>query len=510
MAICIGSLAVRIVLVGKVHGPWIFPDELGYEQVAANIARGHLALYGQSGLSYSPLYPLALSPLYALGLSAAHAYEWLKVVNALLMSLSLFPVYGIARFVLPRRPALAVVALCALAPLMYYTTLGMSENLAYPLFLVAAWLLLRTLVDPTKRNDLLLLGAMILACAARIQLVALFPAALTALVLLEAPRARSGPNPLRSILGGVVRQHTVLVVGSLSLAVVAVIPSLAGHSAFSAAGRYSSVPGSGGLQFVHVAKLFVYHAAGLVFVVGVAPFIGTIVAAYVCFRFGAGSRAQAFGAAAVGLTFWLLVETALAVNAFEREGDAPRIHERYLFYLVPLFLTALVAVLRDRRARERPVLYAGATLVAIVAVLAIPFQTVINGTIVADSFSFQIFADNRTLQAISHATVLAAGVVAVIGALLLVLRSHPLIVGIGIAAAFVFMSDRLAVRIAAAANGHRTFIAQRDPGMGRPGSSSDARSHDRRPVDDGSGGRMADRLPQPLDSPALLRLSRHA
>ena len=90
MAICIGSLAARIVLVGKVHGPWIFPDELGYEQVAANIARGHLALYGQSGLSYSPLYPLALSPLYALGLSAAHAYEWLKIVNALLMSLSLF------------------------------------------------------------------------------------------------------------------------------------------------------------------------------------------------------------------------------------------------------------------------------------------------------------------------------------------------------------------------------------------------------------------------------------
>ena len=155
---------------------------------------------------------------------------------------------------------------------------------------------------------------------------------------------------------------------------------------------------------------------------------------------------------------------------------------------MPLFLTALVAVLRDRRARERPVLYAGATLVAIVAVLAIPFQTVINGTIVADSFSFQIFADNRTLQAISHATVLAVGVVAVIGALLLVLRSHPLIVGIGIAAAFVFMSDRLAVRIAAAANGHRTFITQRDPGMGRPGSSGDARSHDRRPVDDGSGG----------------------
>ena len=99
-----------------------------------------------------------------------------------------------------------------------------------------------------------------------------------------------------------------------------------------------------------------------------------------------------------------------------------------------------------------------------VAVLAIPFQTVINGTIVADSFSFQIFADNRTLQAISHATLLAVAVVAVTGVLLLVLRSHPLVVGIGVAAAFVLMSDRLATRIAAAADGHRTFITQRKPG----------------------------------------------
>ena len=37
--------------------------------------------------------------------------------------------------------------------------------------------------------------------------------------------------------------------------------------------------------------------------------------------------------------------------------------------------------------------------IALIAVLAIPFSTVINGTIVADSFSFEIFARNGTLEA---------------------------------------------------------------------------------------------------------------
>ena len=44
------------------------------------------------------------------------------------MSLALAPVYAIARFMLPRGPALVVVVLAAVAPLMYVTTLGMSEN----------------------------------------------------------------------------------------------------------------------------------------------------------------------------------------------------------------------------------------------------------------------------------------------------------------------------------------------------------------------------------------------
>ena len=345
------SFALRIALTWRIHGPWIFPDELGYQQVAANIARGHLALYGKTGLTYSPLYPLTLAPLYGAGLSASHAYDGIKIVNAALMSLALVPVYGIARFLLSRSPSFLVVGLAAIAPLMYFTSLGMSENLAYPLFLVSVWLLLRTLAAPSRLNDALLLGGIVLTCAVRIQLVALVPAALTALLLLGIERARAGRRPIRRVLKDLGRQHVVLVAGGLVLGLIAAVPTLIGTSSVSVAGRYSNVPSNSSPAVVHTAKLFVYHAAGLVFVTGVIPFIGTAAAGLVWLRRGGSARTAAFAAAGIGLTFWLLAETAFAVNAFERLGDAPRIHERYLFYLMPLFLTALVVGVRDARVR---------------------------------------------------------------------------------------------------------------------------------------------------------------
>ena len=102
------------------------------------------------------------------------------------MSLALLPAYGIARFLLPRGPSLLVIGLAATAPLMYLTSLGMSENLAYPLFLLRRGSSCARSRCLRGLNDGLLLGAIVLACAARIQLVSLVPAALTALLVLAA------------------------------------------------------------------------------------------------------------------------------------------------------------------------------------------------------------------------------------------------------------------------------------------------------------------------------------
>jgi hypothetical protein len=451
------SFVVRVLLLTRVQGPWIFPDELGYQQVAVNIAHGRLAIYSENGLSYSPLYPLVLSPIFALGLSAPDAYGWIKAVDALLMSLSLLPAYAIARFLLPRKPAYLVALLVALAPLMYYSALGMSENLAFPLVLIAVWLLLRTLDRASPRNDLWFLIAIVAAAATRIQLVTLLPAGLTALGLvglLPAHRARPRLSDLRRLLDA----HRTLVLGSIALVLVGVVPAAFGHSPLSAAGRYSSVPGTSHPSLAHMAKLFVYHAAELFFAAGGLPFAATVAAAWILVARGVSRRAIVFGSTTVALAFWLLVETAIATDSFERQGDAPRIHERYVFYLVPLFLTVFVGALRDDRVRRTRVGAALAIVVAALAALAIPYQTVINGTVVADTFSLQFVARKGSLQAIDHASLVALAVAVGLAAAFALLRSRP-IVAIGVlVVAFSYDSAVLGSRIESASRGEKTFF----------------------------------------------------
>src|SRR3954447_11716327 len=178
------SFAIRAAFVSRVHGPTVFSDEMVYERLAVSIGRdARLALFNEPGLSYSPLYSVVISPIYALGASAPTAYTLLKIVNAFLISLAIFPTYKIARFLLPRRLSLVVAGLSVVAPVMSYSSFTMSENLAYPLCLVSIWAMLEAIRAPSLRNDALLLLSIALAVLARIQLVVLGPAALTAAIL---------------------------------------------------------------------------------------------------------------------------------------------------------------------------------------------------------------------------------------------------------------------------------------------------------------------------------------
>ncbi len=236
-------MVVRAALALRVHTATVFDDELGYVKLAESIGReGRLALFGDEGLSFSPLYPVVLSPIYALGASAP-TYFAIKVVNALLISLAVFPVYGIARFVLPRRFSLLVAFLSVLAPLMSYPSFTMSENLGYPLCLVAVWAMLEAVRSPSPRADALGLGTIALAVAARIQLFALVPAALTALLLapmLERDRDRTRTKALARA----VREHAVIVGVAGAGLVVAAAAALAGRDVLALAGRYATLAGA--------------------------------------------------------------------------------------------------------------------------------------------------------------------------------------------------------------------------------------------------------------------------
>jgi hypothetical protein len=422
------STLLRALLVGQVHGPFVFMDELGYERMAWSFAHtGHFSLFGKAGLAYSPLYPVVLSPIYALTSSMHTAYEWAKVENAVLISLAIFPMYGIARSALPRGRAVGVAALSLLAPLMLYSGFEMSESLAYPLCLLAIWAMLRAARQASVVNDALVLVTIGLAAAARIQLVALLPAALTAVLLVAIVRPDRPQGRLRATWHAVLRHG--LLFGACSVALVAVLARRAMNGGgLPLAGRYSNV-GTAHASPWRVIELAVEHLAELDFAVGVIPFAAALLAGYALYRFGFPRNALVFASVAVASTVWFLLLVAFDAAAFDATSahphpqtaltDLPRIHERYLIYLVPFFLVALVAALPLLRAKIPRSRHVAIAAVAAALPALIPFGTVINGTRGIDSFALQLFGTTKAGRSVpvAHATtsiLLLSGLLAVV------------------------------------------------------------------------------------------------
>jgi hypothetical protein len=468
-AVAILSVAVRVALGAIVPAPFVFLDELGYEQLARSFAAtGHFALYGKSGLSYSPLYPILLSPIYALTSSASTAFAGAKIVNAVLMSLSVFPIYGISRFILPRRPSLLVGALGAIAPLMAYSSVELSENLAYPLCLAAIWAMLIAIHRPSDRADLVLLAAIVVAALARLQLVVLVPAALAAIVVVALFEPAAGRRR-KHIVAKTIAHHRVFAGTVGAILVAAVARTAINGGALPLAGRYSSI-GHARPNLAHVLRIFVDHVAGLDLATGVLPFACALLMAYALAQAGFQRVGLAFAAVAVSVTTCLLIEVALDAAAYDTgkvrlsngqiRGDAPRFHERYLIYVIPFFLVALVVAIQLRRRVPRRVhlLIAGCSA-ALPAI--IPYHKYINEALVADSPALQFLANVRKahLVAISHATVTAFVFAAVLSAVYLLAfmgRHRPLALVVLVAVLLV-SSAAYAGRIRSAGRGSLTL-----------------------------------------------------
>jgi hypothetical protein len=414
--------------VARQRGPFIFLDELAYERMAQTFAHtGSIGLLGKTGLSYSPLYSIVISPIYVLTSSAMVAYEWVKRANVILMSAAVFPIYGIARFVLSRRLSLGVAALALAAPLTLYAGLVMSENLAYPLFLVAVWAMLRAVAKPRPANDALLLLTVALASAARLQQVVLVPAAISAIVLVASLSGRAaGLHALTRVLA----RHWLLL-GAVAIALVgSLLRSAANGGALPLAGRYSDV-GRTHPSVLRIGKLFIEHLAGLDIAVGVVPFAAALLAAHALRRFGFPRTELVYAAVAFSVVAWVLFLVAYDAAGFDAttrvngSANIPRIHERYLIYLVPLFLVGLVAVLRCRR-RIAPSRYVAAAALAAALPVTIPFGLIVNNSIVGDSFSMQLFAKVGTVYTPIHqARVVALGFATLLASSLIVAAWRP-------------------------------------------------------------------------------------
>jgi hypothetical protein len=465
IGIAVLSTALRIALVTRVQAPTVFNDELGYSKLAQSIGEnGKLALFDKQGVSYSPLYPLLLAPIYAVGASAPAAYDWIKIVNALLISLSIFPIYKIARFVLYRRASLLVAALSAFAPLMNLSSFTMSENLAYPVCLGAIWMMLVAVSAPGLRNDALLLGSICAATVARLQLIVLIPAALTAALVAGTFERDADESVVRSVERRL-RRHALLFGTVAVLFVAAAIGALLGVGIFSVFGRYAEVGRRGFPDPWHFLNLVVRHLAGLDLALGVVPFVGALVAAAAFARSGSRGKHLAFAAVASCVTTWLLLEVAWDAALFDGpHGDAPRIHERFLIYVMPFFLTSLIATVR-LASRVSARIYVAAAACAALLPVVIPFDIVINNTISFESIGLEPFARvvHGALVPVAHPTIFAVWIAATFGLLYVVVRERLRSIVILVLIPFLLIGEIAHTRIESAAGFARSKLpAHRD------------------------------------------------
>jgi len=425
------STGLRYGLSRRVAGPWIMVDELIYSELARSFAAtGHFLVRGQHHGSYGFLYPLVISPAWKAFASVPSAYAAAKAIGSVAMSLAAVPAYFLARRALAPLPSLAAAVLAVAIPSLVYTGTLMTETLFYPLFICVALALVLTLEQPTVVRQLALLGTCLVAFLTRTQAVVLVPAVATApLLLMYFDRARIRTLASFRVLYGVL---VAAVLGVLAVQLAR------GHSPYDVFGSYS-VTGHAHYSPGAVLRWLVYHLGELDLYLGILPFAAVLLLTATARWLDRPARILL--AATVSLSVWLVLQVAAFASAFP---VPPRVEERNMFYVAPLFLTALLVWIE--RGMPRPA-RAAAVCAAVAAALpgVLPYERLIDTPAESDELALLPFwwlqEHLITISEVVLVVILAAIVLACV--FLLVPRRWAYALPVLVLAWFAFTNERV-------------------------------------------------------------------
>ena len=129
--------------------PWLFSDELELTQLARSIAdTGHPARRG-AAYGFHTLWTYLMAPAWLID-DTQRAYDTVKYLGTIVMTATFFPAYGIARTIVGRWPALFAATASAAIPALAYSSIIVVEPLAYPYSTLCLFLIVRTLLKPTR------------------------------------------------------------------------------------------------------------------------------------------------------------------------------------------------------------------------------------------------------------------------------------------------------------------------------------------------------------------------
>jgi hypothetical protein len=129
--------------------PWLFGDELELTQLSRAIAAtGHAARRGEPH-SFDTLWTYVMAPAWRIH-NVHTAYATVKYMAVMIMTLTAFPAYALARQLVGRTAALFVAAASCVIPAMAYSAMIVEEPLAYPYSTLCLFLIFRTILRPTR------------------------------------------------------------------------------------------------------------------------------------------------------------------------------------------------------------------------------------------------------------------------------------------------------------------------------------------------------------------------
>jgi hypothetical protein len=335
-----GVVAVAALVWGalgqRLEVPTVFGDELIYWDASRSLADGDGLAVREGSYSFGPILPALYAPVDALAGDDLQAYSWARALNALLFALTAIPVFVLARRSLSPIWSLACAALAVCVPSALYTGFVMTESVGY---LAATWAFLAiacVLERPSVRNQLLAIVVVGVAAGVRLQLAALGVVLVTALGtywLLGPKPAAPRRDQLQRLwpLGA-----ACLIAVGLGVLRIAQGEPLAGYD-----GLWQSY---NPLDVLHWSWRAL---SGFGLYLALVPVVAAPAAAAVLAREGREGRSAS--RALLSLTAAASLVLVLVVGAFSStKYGVGFLHDRYLFYLAPLWLIAL-ATWADRR-----------------------------------------------------------------------------------------------------------------------------------------------------------------
>jgi hypothetical protein len=379
------SLGVRLWLAREIVSPWIMVDELLYSEMAKSFATtGHFFVRDAPSGINNVVYPALISPAW-LAHPMGTSYGLAKAINVVVMTATGIPLYLWARRLVTPVFALLAVALTLLMPSFLYTGMLMTENAFLPAFVLAAFAFGLVLERPTLVRQLAAFGAILLAIAIRYQglvLLLVLPTAILLKALFEL-RAQRRPQPWGFVWSELRRywiSAALLVAGAL---IYVGLQAARGHTLKGGLGSYQAIAGKG-YNFGAARHWVLLHFAELGFSVGMLPasaFLLLLGLALV--RGGTRSEAErAFLAVTTAAVPCIVVEVAVFASGFSL-----RIEDRYMFFLAPLLFLAF-ALWLDRGLPRPPLLAVVAAGVPAALLFALPLGSLLNVSILSDTFGF--------------------------------------------------------------------------------------------------------------------------